>query len=249
MHDSAERSNAPACHPDTRTKILADVRSWIADENRKTTVLWLHGPAGSGKTAICQTLAEQCDEDEDLAATFFFEGGSAGRDDARLLVTTIAYQIANSIESAKGHISNAVLKNPQQIFEKTIRVQTRDLLIKPLQQAVADALGTLVLPSLIQDCYSSMDWTNADHTNLKKISSTLSTTLLRAIDSHCVSSFLLDANLSYAMSSKATFEILRGPLHWMARGRSIPTKILKHICEAVLQMSCTSTATILFSNP
>ncbi|KJA22473.1 hypothetical protein HYPSUDRAFT_40843 [Hypholoma sublateritium FD-334 SS-4] len=139
MHDSAERSNAPACHPDTRTKILADVRSWIADDNRKTRVLWIHGPAGSGKTAICQTLAEQCEEDEDLAAAFFFEGGSAGRDDARLLVTTIAYQIANNIEPARDHISNAVLKNPQQILEKTLRVQMRDLLIKPLQQAVADA--------------------------------------------------------------------------------------------------------------
>ena len=139
MHDSAERSNPPACHPDTRTKILANIRSWVADENRQTTVLWIHGPAGSGKTAICQMLAEQCEEDEGLAATFFFEGGSAGRVDARLLVTTIAYQIANSIESARGHISNAVLKNPQQIFEKTLRVQMRDLLIKPLQQTVADA--------------------------------------------------------------------------------------------------------------
>ena len=171
MHDSAGRSNPPACHPDTRTKILADIRSWVADENRQTTVLWIHGPAGSGKTAICQTLAEQCEEDEGLAATFFFEGGSAGRVDARLLVTTIAYQIANSIESARGHISNAVLKNPQQIFEKTLRVQMRDLLIKPLQQAVADASAStphsrLLLIDGLDECRP-----NADHTKLKRISS------------------------------------------------------------------------------
>ncbi|KAF8178499.1 hypothetical protein BJ912DRAFT_984030 [Pholiota molesta] len=134
MHDSAERSNAARCHPDTRIAVLGDILSWIQDKDRKTHILWLHGPAGAGKTSICQTIAEICQDIDDLAASFFFDQG----DNARALIPTIAYQIAQSANVMKKHISTAVLKDPLQIFSKSLPTQMRELIVQPLNQTVAN---------------------------------------------------------------------------------------------------------------
>ncbi|KAF8965447.1 hypothetical protein BDZ97DRAFT_782861 [Flammula alnicola] len=141
MHDSAERSNAPTCHPDTRIAVLNDIMGWVEDEHRETDILWLHGPAGAGKTSICQTLAEMCQEKGELAATFFFARGAPGRDNDRSLVPTIAYQIAHSFEASRDYISTSVLKDPLQIFAKSLPTQMRQLVIQPLKQAIADITG------------------------------------------------------------------------------------------------------------
>jgi hypothetical protein len=75
LHDSLERSNSPKCHPDTRTAVL----SWAEDEDSETQVLWLHGPAGAGKTAISHSVAEMSQERNQIAAGFFFSRTAAGR--------------------------------------------------------------------------------------------------------------------------------------------------------------------------
>ncbi|KAF7372998.1 NACHT domain-containing protein [Mycena sanguinolenta] len=59
IHDSAESFPQPKCHPETRTKMLQDLCKWALDRNAQHSILWLHGPAGSGKSAIMQTLARK----------------------------------------------------------------------------------------------------------------------------------------------------------------------------------------------
>lgn len=141
MHDSAERSNAARCHPDTRIAVLDDILSWIQDKDRKTHILWLHGPAGAGKSSICQTIAEICRDIDDLAASFFFDQG----DNERALIPTIAYQIAQSANVMKKHISTAVLKDPLQIFSKSLPTQMRELIVQPLNHVSNES----ILPRLL----------------------------------------------------------------------------------------------------
>ncbi|KAF6756433.1 hypothetical protein DFP72DRAFT_1066784 [Ephemerocybe angulata] len=56
-HNSDERCDAPKCHPETRIAVQDEIISWITagdvDEKPKK-ILWLTGPAGSGKTAIAR---------------------------------------------------------------------------------------------------------------------------------------------------------------------------------------------------
>ncbi|KAG6808644.1 hypothetical protein H0H92_003420, partial [Tricholoma furcatifolium] len=63
--NSFQRDPPPRCHPGTCTEILGKITDWInqgisADEPNCDRILWVHGPAGSGKSAIAQTIAEQC---------------------------------------------------------------------------------------------------------------------------------------------------------------------------------------------
>ncbi|KAJ3507061.1 hypothetical protein NLJ89_g6520 [Agrocybe chaxingu] len=57
LADAEESSNAPKCDPDTRREVMAEITNWIMDD-KATEILWLHGLAGAGKTALGQTLAD-----------------------------------------------------------------------------------------------------------------------------------------------------------------------------------------------
>ncbi|KIM36349.1 hypothetical protein M413DRAFT_449226 [Hebeloma cylindrosporum] len=138
LHDSANRSNPPKCHPDTRMAVLDDIIGWVRLEDRETDVIWLHGPAGVGKTAIAQTIAEMCQENGELAASFFFSREEIDLNNDRPLIPTLAYQISQSFEIFKPHLSAAVEQNPRLIFGKSLPVQMRQLLLQPLKQTMAN---------------------------------------------------------------------------------------------------------------
>ncbi|KAJ3511403.1 hypothetical protein NMY22_g15658 [Coprinellus aureogranulatus] len=94
MHNSAERYDAPKCHPETRKAVQGNIFSWI-DEGEPGQLLWLTGPAGVGKTAIMGTVCDTLKETGRLAATFYFSSfsGSPERKSKRYFVTTLAYQL------------------------------------------------------------------------------------------------------------------------------------------------------------
>ncbi|KAJ7910301.1 hypothetical protein B0H13DRAFT_1472512, partial [Mycena leptocephala] len=57
-YDSAERYPQPRCHPETRTSMLQELNAWSSQHNPETRILWLHGPAGAGKSAIAQSFCQ-----------------------------------------------------------------------------------------------------------------------------------------------------------------------------------------------
>ncbi|TFK35769.1 hypothetical protein BDQ12DRAFT_560347, partial [Crucibulum laeve] len=76
-HDSYERDPAPRCHPETRRDVRSLISQWltatpISTDNPSSRILWLHGPAGAGKSAIAQSIAQDCAQTRRLAASFFF---------------------------------------------------------------------------------------------------------------------------------------------------------------------------------
>ncbi|KAF9440387.1 hypothetical protein P691DRAFT_620084, partial [Macrolepiota fuliginosa MF-IS2] len=56
--DSSERDPPPRCHPGTRLKIVKQIQEFFDDYRNGKRLLWIVGPAGVGKSAIMQTLAE-----------------------------------------------------------------------------------------------------------------------------------------------------------------------------------------------
>ena len=105
IHDSAERYPPPNCHPDTRKAVRQIILDWIHSES-STTFFWLYGPAGAGKTAILQAIAEfLCNpsgSSQSFGASFFFSRGKKGRDQGIFLFSTIAYQLALNVQSSTG---------------------------------------------------------------------------------------------------------------------------------------------------
>ncbi|KAJ6465411.1 hypothetical protein C8R45DRAFT_495536 [Mycena sanguinolenta] len=71
IHNSADSYPQPRCHPETGTKMLEDLWEWALNPYPETTVLWLYGPAGAGKSAIMQRLRADSRMPAYLAAVSF----------------------------------------------------------------------------------------------------------------------------------------------------------------------------------
>jgi hypothetical protein len=61
------------CLEGTRTQVLKSITDWVADTSvGNQRILWLHGLAGSGKSAISTTIAGSYNEQGCLGAFVFF---------------------------------------------------------------------------------------------------------------------------------------------------------------------------------
>ncbi|KAJ3536254.1 hypothetical protein NMY22_g6109 [Coprinellus aureogranulatus] len=154
LHNSDKRCDAPKCHPETRKAVQQDIRGWIGhgdDDEEPQKILWLSGPAGSGKTAIAGSIAEACDDEGILAGTFFFSSfaGSESRQTKRCLIATLAYCFLqhDSLQPLRAPILSAIERDPS-IFCKSLSAQCKTLLMKPFQ-VTSHLLGLSFLPKVI----------------------------------------------------------------------------------------------------
>ena len=72
---------------------------------------WLSGPAGTGKTTVAHTIAEEYNKHRRLAATFFFWRKTGDRDDINRVVATLAWQLAANIPIVKERMEEALQLN------------------------------------------------------------------------------------------------------------------------------------------
>jgi hypothetical protein len=148
LHNSSERYDAPKCHEETRVAVQEDIFSWITDGDKDAEpkrILWLTGPAGSGKTAIMGSVAETCQRQEQLAASFFFSSssGSPDRQSKRCFVSTLAYQLRQGKDLEKlisPRILASIEKDPA-IFKKRLDEQMEVLILGPLRASQGKYAG------------------------------------------------------------------------------------------------------------
>src|SRR5258708_15940847 len=137
FHNSDERYDPPKCHPCTRRAVLKKIEDWVKDANKVAPILWLYGPAGAGKSAIAQTIAELLEKAGLLAAAFFFSRNAAGRDDKTPLVATLVYQLVKSIPEIRAYVLEAVEQDPA-LFSCSTQAQIQALIVKPLNAVASD---------------------------------------------------------------------------------------------------------------
>lgn len=92
---------------------------------------WIVGPAGVGKSAIMQTLAETMSTATDgviLGASIFFS--IYGRDDATMAITTLAYQLAVNHVPYRQFIEKEMARDPS-ILNKSVAAQFDKLIVEP----------------------------------------------------------------------------------------------------------------------
>ncbi|KAJ7804339.1 hypothetical protein B0H14DRAFT_2527353 [Mycena olivaceomarginata] len=130
LHDSVESYPQPRCHPETRHKLLEDLSAWCNDSRKAPSILWLHGPAGAGKSAVMITLSKRLQEAQQLGGTFFFKRGDSTRGNAHALFPTIALQLAVNVAELKLSISRVVEENPT-LMGRALDVQLRELIVEP----------------------------------------------------------------------------------------------------------------------
>jgi hypothetical protein len=163
-HDSEDRFRQPRCHPKTRTKMLDVLKNWAcgieprktwnndessesSSDDKSSPILWLHGPAGAGKSAIAQTLCQNLEEEGCLGASFFFKRGHPSRGHAKRLFATVAYQLALVLPNLNHHISQSVENNPS-FVDKSLSIQLRKLIVEPCRQNTSTRTLVVVIDGL-----------------------------------------------------------------------------------------------------
>ena len=132
IHDSAEHYPAPNCHPDTRKAVRQIILDWIRNECSASSFFWLYGPAGTGKTAILQAVAEflcsPSGSGQNFGGSFFFSRGKNGRDQGHFLFSTIAYQLALKVTGLRQHVNHIMELDPT-LHTKSMDVQLQTLIV------------------------------------------------------------------------------------------------------------------------
>ncbi|KAF7377536.1 NACHT domain-containing protein [Mycena sanguinolenta] len=147
FHDSVERFPQPRCHPETRTEMLEDLWEWSSNTDPSTSVFWLHGPAGAGKSAIAQSFCQELEAENCLGASFFFKRGHISRGFGNKLFPTVACQLALHQPELKTAISRIVEEDPF-IANRAFSTQLRRLIIEPCRETISNRTLVIVIDGL-----------------------------------------------------------------------------------------------------
>jgi len=128
------------CHRGTREDVIAQIKQWVEEGDHP--ICWLNGPAGSGKSAISQTIAEWYAARNRLAGNFFFLRGAGDRSIITRLIPTLAHQLCISVPATKPLIRK-VLNSEPGITRQSLRRQFNQLIVGPILAAKASVFAAL----------------------------------------------------------------------------------------------------------
>ncbi|KAG2126829.1 hypothetical protein DEU56DRAFT_862088 [Suillus clintonianus] len=143
-HDSGERRPHPKCSSleGTRVVLLNHIYG-LLDTKEKNRLIWLHGTAGVGKSAVVFTVAErmrglkmteETKREKRLAGTFFSSRKHTKRRTTGYFFATLAYQLAVNFPSIKTYVNKAILENPALLDpDKSLHDQMEALFLQPLR--------------------------------------------------------------------------------------------------------------------
>ena len=128
--NSAARFDPPRCAESTRLRIIKVIEDWVNGDGDNSSVFWLYGGAGAGKSALAQSLSEKF-QTKDLAASFFFFRSDSTRNDGDDLIPTLVSQLVSSVKGLSPFVEDRIAEK-WDIFTKTYDIQIQELLIDPL---------------------------------------------------------------------------------------------------------------------
>jgi hypothetical protein len=145
-------------------------REWFHNLSREERLLWLHGPAGVGKSAIMQTLADnEAGSPNSILGSTIFISRPKRLDDSLRFFTTIAFRLAVRFPAYHQYIVNILTRDPQ-IVTKKVAEQFKWFIVKPFaEEKVLQGLRDTVL--IILDGLDECDGTKAQRELISLIGS------------------------------------------------------------------------------
>ena len=126
---------------------MDEIENWALDFDGHP-VFWLNGLAGTGKSAIAQTIAERVSADGRLGASFFCSRNIEDRSDLQLVVPTLAFQLAQKYPAFRSSLIPLLQFDPD-VVRASLQVQMRKLLVEPLQSA---DISTVIVIDALDEC-------------------------------------------------------------------------------------------------
>jgi len=112
-----------------------------------SSLFWLHGGAGVGKSALAQSLSEDFHKKSQLAASFFFFRSDPARNNGNQLIPTLVSHLIRSLKAIIPFVDDCIRENPP-LFTKRHEIQIQGLLVEPLL-ALRSKGSLIAVPRLI----------------------------------------------------------------------------------------------------
>ncbi|KAG8736526.1 POC1 centriolar protein A [Ceratobasidium sp. 414] len=141
-----------ACMPGTREELIKEVLDWckrpnLPDQPATGRLLWVHGHAGLGKSAIATSVCQALDDEKLLAASFFCKRDDPERRDPQRSLTSLVHSLAVRNSSYGNEVAKALqedislCRSPMQTqYDKLVR----DVLGSPALAYSSDCLVIVV---------------------------------------------------------------------------------------------------------
>lgn len=143
------------------------------DNPERSQLIWLHGMAGVGKSAVAFSVAErmrglkvteQTKTETRLAGTFFFSRKKPNRSTTGYFFATLAYQLACNFPSVREDLNRAIHDNPALLDpNKSLRDQMEGLFLRPLrglQFRLRNCLPSTFVIDALDECVSKPELTD-----------------------------------------------------------------------------------------
>ena len=135
------------CLKGTRESVLAKAEKW-AEDFTQSPIFWLHGLAGTGKTAIAQTIAQRLFAGGRLGASFFCSRYSEDHSDLQLIFPTLAFQLAERYPEFRSSLIE-LLRINSDITYHSLEDQMEKFLIGPFRTA---DISTVIVIDALDEC-------------------------------------------------------------------------------------------------
>ncbi|KAF8307537.1 TPR-like protein [Clavulina sp. PMI_390] len=135
-----------ACLEGTRLSIVAELVEFASQKSFPAICL-LVGPAGSGKSAIMNSVAQTLSAQGLLGSSFMFSRDDAERNSPDLLLTTIARDLASFDERMGTLVAESIQKHPD-IISSPISRQFDHLVLSPLLAMESAVPTTIIIDAL-----------------------------------------------------------------------------------------------------
>ena len=125
------------CDPETRLEVIAEIKQWLNGSDKRA-ICWLSGPAGYGKSAVAQTIAERYAAKGRLLGCFFFLRGAGERSHISRLIPTLAHQISLSVPAVKPLLKKVLRDEPAMLGPSvSLAHQFQKLIIEPIHSTTS----------------------------------------------------------------------------------------------------------------
>jgi len=131
------------CLPGTRQSTLNNLVNYLTDPSLRPgrNVIWLRGPAGSGKSIILNTVAQHFLDLRRRGAFLFWDRNDPLNSDPLQMIRTLAFQLAEFSPTFAAKLAARIDLSPT-----TVNTQFRDFIMEPLRELAREFdLGPIVI--------------------------------------------------------------------------------------------------------
>ncbi|KAJ7190085.1 WD40 repeat-like protein [Mycena pura] len=139
--DATERQQ---CLAGTRRDILLAIIERLTTTSDPSSVLWLRGVAGSGKSTISTTISTYFRDLKRLGAFIFFNRNNPGNSHPKAVVHRMAYGMAESNIQFRKALYDVLAADPT-ILDATLSEQFEKLLLQPLRKTQSYICGPIII--------------------------------------------------------------------------------------------------------